>query len=41
MQVADVQDYGHKPGKTEVQQVESYQCMHNNGPYIQISVSSH
>lgn len=23
---------GHKPGDTEIQQLESYQCIHNNGP---------
>lgn len=40
--VADVQEhYGHKPGKTEVQQVGSSQCIHENGPYSQNSIGSH
>lgn len=27
---------GHKPGWTEIQQVESYKCIHNDSPYIPI-----
>lgn len=42
IQVADLQEnFGHKPGDTEIQQLESYQCRYNNGPSIQIPVDSH
>lgn len=42
VQVADLQDdFGHKPGDIEIQKLESYQCIHNNGPYIQTPVDSH
>lgn len=41
-QVADLQEnFGHEQGDIEIQQLESYQCRHNNGPYIQIPVDSH
>lgn len=42
IQVADLQENsGHKPGDIEIQQLESYQCIHNNGPNIWIPVHSH
>lgn len=42
IQVADLQDdFGHKAGDIEIQQLESYQCIHDNGPYIQIPIDSH
>lgn len=42
IQVADLQEnFGHKPGGIEIQQLQSYHCRHDNGPYIQIPVDSH
>lgn len=42
IQVADLQKhYDHKSGEIKNPQMEYYQYIHNNGPYIWIPVGSH